>query len=284
MIASLQNGISALKSFEDGLQVLGNNIANSGSVGYKSSRVSYKENFYLHLNKAESGADGISSNSLHNMGTGVNVGGVTSNFNQGVIENTAIDLDVAIDGEALPNAGGFFEVADPISGEKLFTRVGSFDVTSDGKLVTRDQFRYEVQNTNGESLQYTLEDGESLLARKIDSDGTFNLILNKDGVDFSKAVGQISLANFRSPQYLRRAGNGYFTNGSPGQDLASKLNNTIPANGSNGKLNQYSLELSNVDLTNEFAMMITHQRSFQAGSRVVTTSDQILNEAINLKR
>ena len=153
-----------------------------------------------------------------------------------------------------------------------------------GKLVTRDQFRYEVQNTNGESLSYTLEEGESLLARKIDMDGTFNLILNKEGADFSKPVGQIKLANFQSPQYLRRAGNGYYTNGSPGQDLATQLANPIPGTASNGKITQYALELSNVDLTNEFAMMITHQRSFQAGSRVVTTSDQILNEAINLKR
>ncbi len=284
MISSLQNGISALKSFTEGLQVLGNNIANAGSVGYKSSRVNYSDNFYLHLNKAEAGADGAPSNNLHNMGTGVHVGAVSSNFSQGVIENTAIDLDVAIDGEALPNAGGFFEVVDPSTGDKFFTRVGSFDVTAEGKLVTRDQFRYEVQNTNGESLSYTLEEGESLLARKIDMDGTFNLILNKEGADFSKAVGQIKLANFQSPQYLRRAGNGYYTNGSPGQDLATQLANPIPATASNGKITQYALELSNVDLTNEFAMMITHQRSFQAGSRVVTTSDQILNEAINLKR
>ena len=115
-------------------------------------------------------------------------------------------------------------------------------------------------------------------------DGTFNLIVTKDGQDYSRSVGQIKLANFQSPQYLRRSGNGYFTNGNPGQDLATKLENAIPATASNGKLTQYALELSNVDLTNEFAMMITHQRSFQAGSRVVTTSDQILNEAVNLKR
>jgi len=284
MISSLQNGISALKSFTEGLQVLGNNIANSGSVGYKSARVNYADNFYLHLNKAEAGADGATSNNLHNLGTGVHVGAVSSNFSQGVIENTAIDLDVAIEGEALPHAGGFFEVVDPNSQEKYYTRVGSFDVTAEGTLVTRDQFRYELQNNNGESLQYTLEEGESLLARKIDSDGTFNLILNKDGIDFTRSVGQIGLANFQSPQYLRRAGNGYFTNGSPGQDLATKLANTTPASQSNGKLTQYALELSNVDLTNEFAMMITHQRSFQAGSRVVTTSDSILSEAVNLKR
>ena len=57
-------------------------------------------------------------------------------------------------------------------------------------------------------------------------------------------------------------GNGFFTNGAPGQNLAGLVDNFIPANGSNGKIKQYSLELSNVDLTNG-ASMISHQRSFR---------------------
>jgi len=68
------------------------------------------------------------------------------------------------------------------------------------------------------------------------------------------------------------------------EDLAGIVENPVPATGSNGKIKQYALELSNVDLTNEFAFMISHQRSFQAGSRIITTSDAILTEAVNLKR
>ena len=79
-------------------------------------------------------------------------------------------------------------------------------------------------------------------------------------------------------------GNGFYSNGGAGENLAGLVDNAIPASGSNGKIKQYALELSNVDLTNEFAMMISHQRSFQAGSRIVTTSDAILSEAVNLKR
>ena len=95
---------------------------------------------------------------------------------------------------------------------------------------------------------------------------------------------QIKLTNFLSPQYLRRTGNGFYSNGQAGQNVAGISDNTVPASGSNGKLKQYALELSNVDLTSQFASMISHQRSFQAGSRVVTTSDMILSEAVNLKR
>ena len=283
MIASLHNGITALKSLTQGLQVLGNNISNVNSLGYKSTRANYSDNFYLHLNDAESGADGIPSNNLQQQGTGVNVGSVSSDFSQGTIEITGLDLDLAIQGEALPNGGGFFEVADPLTGELFYTRAGSFESTVDGFVVTRDQFKYQLQGLDG-PLVVAPQQGESLLARRVEQDGKINLVVNKDGADQVRGSGQIKITNFLSPQYLRRTGNGFYSNGQAGQNLAGINDNTVPASGSNGKLKQYALELSNVDLTNQFASMISHQRSFQAGSRVVTTSDMILSEAVNLKR
>ena len=125
MIPSLHNGVSALKSVSDGLQVLGNNIANVGSLGYKSARANYSDNFYVHVNKAISGGDGGAQNTVKSSGTGVHVGSISSDFNQGVLENTGLDLDLAIQGEALPNGGGFFEVFDPLSGQH--TRAGAFE-------------------------------------------------------------------------------------------------------------------------------------------------------------
>ena len=83
--------------------------------------------------------------------------------------------------------------------------------------------------------------------------------------DVVKGVGQIKIVNFLSPQYLRRVGNGFSSNGRAGQNVAGILDNFVPATGSNGKIRQSALELSNVDLTNEFASMISPQRSFQAG-------------------
>ena len=288
MISSLHSGVSALKSLSQGLQVLGNNIANVNSLGYKSTRANYSDNFYLNLNDAESGANGVSNNNLQQNGTGVHVGSVSSDFNQGTIETTGLDLDLAIQGEALPNGGGFFEVVDPVTDEVFYTRAGAFEENAQGLVVTRDQYRYQLQGVDG-LINLSLDGNETLLSRRIEEDGRVNLVVNSttaSGVseDLIRNAGQIKLVNFQSPQYLRRVGNGFFTNGSPGQNLAGLVDNFVPANGSNGKIRQYSLELSNVDLTNEFASMISHQRSFQAGSRVVTTSDAILQEAINLKR
>jgi len=283
MIASLHNGVTALKSFTQGLQVLGNNISNVNSLGYKSSRANYSDNFYLHMNDAESGADGAPSNNIQQHGSGVHVGSVSTDFTQGTIEITGLDLDLAIQGEALPNGGGFFEIADPVTGELFYTRAGAFESTLEGFVVTRDQYRYQLQGLDGPLVVGT-EDGETLLARRVEEDGKVNLVVNKDGADEIRGSGQIKISNFLSPQYLRRVGNGFYSNGQAGQNIAGISDNIIPAAGSNGKLKQYALELSNVDLTNEFASMISHQRSFQAGSRVVTTSDMILSEAINLKR
>ena len=288
MIPSLHNGVSALKSLTQGLQVLGNNIANVNSLGYKSSRANYSDNFYMHINDAESGADGEPSNNIQQHGTGVHVGSLSTDFNQGTIEITGLDLDLAIQGEALPNGGGFFEIVDPVSEEVFYTRAGAFESDNQGLVVTRDQYRYQLQGAQG-VLELKLEENETLLTRRIEEDGKVNLVVSRTDAnggteDIIRNVGQVKIINFQSPQYLRRVGNGFYSNGGPGQDLAGRLDNPLPATGSNGKIKQYALELSNVDLTNEFANMISHQRSFQAGSRVITTSDMIISEAVNLKR
>ena len=287
MIPSLHNGITALKSLSQGLQVLGNNIANVNSLGYKSSRANFSDNFYLHMNDAESGADGEPSNNIQQHGTGVHVGSISSSFNQGTIEVTGLDLDLAIQGEALPNAGGFFELADPVTGELFYTRAGAFESDNTGFVVTRDQYRYQLQGLdNAVSVAVPNPQTQSLLARRVEEDGVINVVVYDSELkkDIVTPVSQVKVVNFLSPQYLRRVGNGFYSNGRAGQNLAGISDNSVPASGSNGKLKQYALELSNVDLTNEFATMISYQRSFQAGSRVVTTSDAILSEAVNLKR
>lgn len=284
MIPSLHNGVSALKSLTQGLQVLGNNIANVNSLGYKSSRANFSDNFYMHINDAESGEGGVPSNNVQQHGTGVHVSSISSDFNQGTIEVTGLDLDLAIQGEALPNGGGFFELQDPTTGDLFYTRAGAFESTVEGLVVTRDQYRYQLLSAEGKPLVVGLEEGETLLTRRIEEDGVVNLVVSREGEDIIRKSGQLKIANFQSPQYLRRVGNGFFSNGQVGQNVAGILDNSFPASGSNGKIKQYALELSNVDLTNEFAAMISHQRSFQAGSRVITTSDAILSEAVNLKR
>jgi flagellar hook protein FlgE len=225
MIPSLYNGITALKSLSQGLQVLGNNIANVNSLGYKSSRVNYSDNFYLHMNDAESGGDGQPSNNIQQHGTGVHVGSISSNFNQGTIEVTGLDLDLAIQGEALPNAGGFFELADPLTGELFYTRAGAFESNNAGSVVTRDQYRYELQGLdNAVSVSVPNPQTQSLLARRVEENGVINVVVYDSELkkDIVTPVSQVKIVNFLSPQYLRRVGNGFYSNGRAGQNLEAQ--------------------------------------------------------------
>ena len=150
MIPSLHNGVSALKSLTEGLQILGNNIANVNSLGYKAARANYSDNFYMHLNDAEAGANGVPSNNIQQHGTGVHIGSISTDFNQGTHETTGLDLDLAIQGEALPNGGGFFEVVDDNTGEIFYTRAGAFEANERELVVTRDQFEYKLQGSKGD--------------------------------------------------------------------------------------------------------------------------------------
>ena len=93
-------------------------------------------------------------------------------------------------------------------------------------------------------------------------------------------VGRIDLANFDNPQGLDQAGNSYFT----ATDNSGKAKYAVPGEDGTGALKNSTLEMSNVDLSQEFSDMIVTQRGFQANSRLITVSDTMLEELINLKR
>jgi flagellar hook protein FlgE len=112
-----------------------------------------------------------------------------------------------------------------------------------------------------------------------------------DGSSFNK--GQIMLVDFNDTSALIREGrnlySGFGAAGLKGVDMDSEVGDALSAlqkagREGVGRIQQGALELSNVDLTEEFANMITTQRGFQAGSRIITVSDDILQEVVNLKR
>lgn len=95
-----------------------------------------------------------------------------------------------------------------------------------------------------------------------------------------KLLGQIALANFKNPAGLEKtASNMYRNTSNSGQAIVG-----VPGSGGFGNLNPGALEMSNVDLSREFTNMITTQRGFQANSRIITTSDEMLQEVVNMKR
>jgi flagellar hook protein FlgE len=93
-------------------------------------------------------------------------------------------------------------------------------------------------------------------------------------------IGQVALTTFNNPAGLEKKGkNLYEFSPNSGQPVVGK-----PGQGDRGLIVPGTLEMSNVDIAEEFTNMIITQRAFQANSRVITTSDEILQEVVNLKR
>lgn len=118
---------------------------------------------------------------------------------------------------------------------------------------------------------------ESLTGIAIGADGT---IIATHGQLGEIVVGQINLVTFANPQGLIQSSGTYFTTSAN----SGQMSYCQPGTGGSGGLVSGSLELSNVDLSKEFSDMITTQRGYQASSRLITVSDQMLEELVNLKR
>lgn len=276
MLRSLHTAVTGLQEFQQRVDVIGNNIANVNTVAYKGARATSADSFSDTL-------QGAVGNALQ-IGNGVATGTVSSIFTQGSLLQTNAPTDLAIAGQ------GFFTVRNPVTGQTYATRDGSFEVDSAGYLVTSST-RLRVQGYSDAALAARgdvkidptgapagVPAGARVASYLIDSTGRVLVALD-DGTQFTR--GQVLLQQFTSPQSLTKEGNNLFANLDEAEPLAQSV---APGTAGLGSIEAGYLEMSNVDLTGEFANLITAQRGFQANSRIVSTSDELLQEVINLKR
>jgi len=412
MLRSLFTGLTGLRSSQLGMDVIGNNIANVNTVGFKGSRATFKELLLQTIRSASSGGTDVGGLNAMQIGLGVSLGSIDRNLTQGVPMVTNRNTDLSIEGD------GYFIVSD--GSTPYYTRAGNFTVDYKGYLVSPFS-GYRVQglsavngsipatgnigdiqipydSTMAPSATTTLSVGGNLNAgaavsdtyttqvnifdsaggdttltitftksaanqwdisldvatgtspittETISFDGDTGLatgttsfsfdwtpfgattaltitvdcgtagsadgltqfgldasaavtdrdgytsgtlkqfMVNEDGVFtglFSNGeqqdIAQIYLANFNNPGGLYDMGGALFIE-SPNSGTAG----IAAANaGANGKIVQGTLEMSNVDLAEEFTNMIITQRAYQANARVISTSEDLLNELLNLKR
>jgi flagellar hook protein FlgE len=287
LIGTLTSGISAMRSFTKGLEVIGNNIANVNTTGFKASTTSFSDSFSNTLRASAPSNGGTTNQSATQIGTGVRLSQISTRFTQGGLTTTGVPTDLAISGN------GFFLVRNQVDGQTFATRSGEFRIDDQGYLVSTHGYR--VQGLNGGStttpLSTALGDirvgqnvpaGLALQSFSIDSNGNLTEFYS----DGSSAVtNAVQLQNYRDPSALQKQGDNLYTGFTAAGiiDIAGAEYGSPGSNGL-GKVESGQIELSNVDLTEEFANMITTQRSFQASSRLVTVSDQVLEEIVNLKR
>lgn len=266
MLRSMFSAISGLRSHQTMMDVTGNNIANVNTTGYKSSRATFQEAL-TQVSRGATGPDAPVQGGTNpfQVGLGTQVAGTDTNFGQGSVQTTGRATDLSINGD------GFFMVES--NGQTSYTRSGAFSWDADGNLVTSTGLL--VLDPTGAPVSF---DPTVHSDARIGSDGSVSAKNLATGV--LEPVGDVAVASFVNPNGLVAVGNGLYqpTDNSGVPDIGA------PGGGPRGYLQSGTLEMSNVDLAAEFTNMIIAQRGFQANARTITSSDEILQELVNLKR
>jgi flagellar hook protein FlgE len=300
---SLNSGVNGIKTFSKSLEVIGDNIANVNTTGFKGSRVTNQDSFSQTLRDSTGPIGNLSGTNAMQIGSGSGVAAISQQFTQGVLSTTGGPSDVGISGK------GFFKVQNLQTSENFYTRAGDFKLDNSGNLITNNGFN--VMGLSGQPINIasfaTITPGTppiispiiptipptplppnaaALKSFKIEKDGS--IYGYYEGANQSTPLGQIQLTIFSNPNALQRFGDNLLTNGNQtdGADggAAGATAGTLTTNSDYGDIIQGTLELSNVDLTEQFSDLIVAQRAFQANSRIVTVSDSVLEEVVNLKR
>lgn len=404
MMRSMYAGVSGLKTHQTRMDVIGNNIANVNTAGFKASRVTFKEMLSQTLSGAKAPQDNRGGMNPQQVGLGVSLGSIDTNHVQGNLQSTGLGTDLAIQGNGyfivnngtqnfytragaltldekgnLVNASngyimqgwmgiidteltgiripigdtmapqasteavfaGNLNSADPlpwtatmdiydsqgekhtltlnfthtgndnewtwtatIDGASLSSNQGTITFGGDGKVKVdednSDTFTFDIDFNNGtdqiagfrldlsavtqmagdNTLDGLYADGYSMGSLESFSIDNAGVITGSYSNGLTKAIGQIAIANFSNAGGLTRVGDTLFAE-SQNSGIAQ-----IGAAGTagRGKISAGTLEMSNVDLAEQFTDMITTQRGFQANSRIISTTDEMLQDLVNLKR
>ncbi|NLO48641.1 MAG: flagellar hook-basal body complex protein [Clostridiales bacterium] len=275
MMRSLYSGVSGLKNHQARMDVIGNNISNVNTAAYKSSRVVFQDIYSQTVKTASAGTATLGGTNPAQIGLGVSLGAIDIIFTSSATQRTDNPSDLAIEGD------GFFviDINGSDVGGMSYTRAGNFYVDNAGYLVTSDGYFVMGYDPAATPSSGTLEQINLTGYTGITFDDK-GMIWGLDSTDTKVAVSKIALALFTNNSGLEKMGGSlYSETGSSGEPVFS-----VAQQGGAGKINPGGLEMSNVDLASEFTDMIVTQRGFQANSRIITTSDALLEELVNLKR
>jgi flagellar basal-body rod protein FlgG len=256
MINSLWISKTGMEAQQMQLDVIANNLANVSTTGFKRASAVFEDLMYQNLRQA-----GSNSSEQSQLPTGLQVGlgvrtvATSRSFAQGNLQQTSNKLDVAIQGN------GFFQVTMP-DGTTNYTRDGSFQVDSQGRLVTATG----LPVGNGVTIP------ANATSVSIAANGTVSVQV--PGTVTPQTVGTIALASFINPAGLDPKGqNLYAETPASGQPNSG----TAGANGM-GALMQGFVETSNVNVVQELVTMIQTQRAYEMNSKAIQTSDQMLQK------
>jgi flagellar hook protein FlgE len=267
-MGSLLNvGASGMIAMSRGMGTVGNNIANSRTIGFKAQTATFSDSFYAESTKA---ANAVIQNQ---QGFGVKATATNTDWDNGALEETGIDTHLAIVGK------GFLPVL--FNGDLMYTRAADFSFVESSTTAGE----YVLMRPNGSVLLDTTANTTAEIrfdkiptSYSVGRDGTITV----DSSTTQTNGTSIGIQTFGNPDSLERQESGLFTT-TAGTVLATATPTTPGTNGA-GYLLQGSIEQSNVDLITEFTNMIALHRAYQANSKTITTADSMMQDVINLKR
>lgn len=395
MLRSMYSGISGMKNFQTKLDVIGNNIANVNTYGFKKGRVTFKDTMSQTISGASAAQNNRGGKNPMQVGLGSTVASIDTIHTQSSLQTTGRSLDLAINGD------GYFVVKQ--GNAEFYSRAGNFYLDDNGTLVNGDGYKVQAfkvdpatgnttnvygdiavnvngvlpptattsvafsdnlskdavlnstfsqqievidtagnpqkievvfkktsattwsMTSNNLSTTLTFDSAGNLVAPSPATSWSFTptggtaltMNLNYSGIKqlsgpttalvtpdgntegslesfnigssgevngvysngLVKTLGVLALAKFSNPSGLTKASSNTFQ-----QSINSGTANIDVAGEGRGSIAAGTLEMSNVDLSEEFTEMITAQRGFQANTKIITTSDEILQELVNLKR
>ncbi len=267
MMRSLWTGASGMTAQQLNMDTIGNNIANVNTNGYKKERIEFQTMLYQTMKKANVSADsGLTTPLNLQVGHGVKAVATSRIFDKGSLQSTENTLDFALDGP------GFFGVQ--VGDEVQYTKAGTFQLTPNGDdlvMVTPDG--YPILSAEGEMI--VLEGSSDF---SVDQEGNFWQQIGGTSVEMGIQFG---VYQFTNSQGLEASGGSYYkstvASGAPLLETENDLEEYT-------SVSQGFLEASNVNIANEMVNMIVAQRAYELNSKTITTSDEMLQQANNLKR
>ena len=357
LTAAMGSGIAGLRAFMDALNVVGNNVANVNTYGYKAGRVTFKESIYSTQSAGSASTTTTGGTNPNQIGYGSSVGTIDLDMSTQALESTGMATDVAIQGDGFFLLGNKSGVDVTNLNSLMFSRVGNFKIDDAGYLtdgagnivygfvtVNDDgtdkgipgttigmdpcdkasthlvpirlplaadgtngmtpagKAVYPGINGDGTNMEVTPGNGISdkcITYENLQIDSSGKVTCTNSMTNDIVTIGYIALGSVTNPAGLTHTDGPYYqatdsagdiSISTPKSSVTGQMNNGKTANAPNLLANSGTgvmsgfLEQSGTDLATEFANMIIYQRGYQANTRIVTVTDTMLEELINMKR
>lgn len=280
MVRSLWSAATGMKAQQTNVDNISNNLANVNTLGYKTKKAEFKSLLYQTLQTNSTNNVGDDKPISAQVGLGTRVADISTSFTQGNLLASSSPYSVAIEGD------GFFKVRRP-NGEIGYTRDGSFTVSPEGEynmLCNSDGYPLLDQYNNPIMIPNTYKSSDITIA----TDGGI-FVTPPNGQDqrlvAQNAAGEeyevnIGLVQFNNPDGLDALGGNLFgetvVSGQPIEEMFSD-------NVERSQTHQFYLEGSNVQVVDEVVNLIIAQRAYEMNSKMITASDEMMQQANNMR-